>query len=174
MNRRFGFIREKLEIKILILFVLRRLPEAPYINVLADLVICEDSISYFKFIECVDELVKTGHIEIDGNLHIITEKGKRNGKTTEDSLPFSVRKLVEKNISEYRVSESRSSMIETMHTANDDGSYTTVLTMSDKLGDIVKINLYTADEKQAIKLESGFRKGAERIYNEMIGIILKP
>ena len=55
MRRRFGFIHEEFEIKILILFILRRLSAPIPIDTLAELVICDDGISYFEFSECVEK-----------------------------------------------------------------------------------------------------------------------
>ena len=48
---RFGFIHDKLDIKILILFVLRRLPDYVQGDTLAELVLCDDGISYFDYTE---------------------------------------------------------------------------------------------------------------------------
>ena len=57
-----GFIHEKLDIKILILFVLRRLPGTVEPETLQELCQCDDGISYFDYSDCLNELVETGHI----------------------------------------------------------------------------------------------------------------
>ena len=51
MIKSFGFIHEKLEIKVLILFILRRLPEPILLDDLIELAMCDDGISYFEFME---------------------------------------------------------------------------------------------------------------------------
>ena len=61
---RLGFIHEKLDIKILILFILRRLPGAVEPSTLVDLCVqCDDGIGYFDYSDCLVELVETGHID---------------------------------------------------------------------------------------------------------------
>jgi len=172
MRGNFGFIHEKIEIKILVLYILRRIPAAITFNELTGLAMCDDGISYFDFTECVSELIKTGHVRVKDNKYSLTEKGARNGEITEKGLPFSVRGKVDKSTSELRSELSRDEMIKTMYTANPDGSYTVALSLSDGLGEIVSMSLYSANEKQALALEKGFRKNAESIYISLIDAIL--
>ena len=172
MQRNFGFIHEKIEIKVLILYILRRLPKPVTLEVLTGLVMCDDAISYFDFVECVEELVKTEHVRLAGDKYSLTAKGARNGEITENSLPFSIRRKVENSVFATRDTLSRDEMIKTMYTANPDGSYTVELSMSDGMGEIVSLTLYCATEKQALALEKGFRKNAERIYISLMETIL--
>ena len=172
MRRRFGFIHEKVDIKILILFIMRRLSAPIPIDTLAELTLCDDGISYFDFTECIEELVSTEHIAIANNLYTITDKGIRNGETTETNLPFSVRQNASNAVATVRSSQHRDSMIKTLHKVNDDGSCTAILTMSDGLDDIIKIELHCVDEQQASELENGFHKNAENTYNTLINAIL--
>ena len=172
MKRRFGFIHEKSEIKVLILFILRRLKAPISIDTLAELTLCDDGISYFDFSECVEELVSSDHILLDNNMYSITNKGARNGETMEETLPLSVRQVAEKAVATVQSSQRRDSMIKTLHKVNDDGTCTAVLSMSDGIGDIIKIELYSTSEQQATELENGFHKNAEKAYNALINAIL--
>ena len=107
MDRRYGFIHEKLDIKILILFVLRRLPAPVDIDMLADAVICDGGISYFDFADCLAELVETDHVTESDGKYLITDKGITNSQITESSLPFTVRVVAEKNASQLSTILSR-------------------------------------------------------------------
>ncbi|SHH49470.1 protein of unknown function [Sporobacter termitidis DSM 10068] len=172
MEERLGFIREKLDIKILILFVLSRLTEPVTFEKLSELVLCDEGITYFDFAECVDELVKTEHIVSDGHTYAITEKGRRNGEITENSLPFSVRLKAEKSTDELRYQMGRKSMISANHVIRRKGGYTVELSLSDGISDIISMKLYAANETQAQALEDGFIKNAEDIYNNILKLIL--
>ena len=172
MKRNYGFIHEKIDIKILILFVLRRMPEPVSFDVLTDMTMCDDGISYFDFVDCVAELVKTEHIQLMDDNYSLTDKGARNGMITEYNLPFTVRMDVEQRTFEYRNKENRNTMIEASHTTNSDGTFSVKLSLSDGLGEIASIVLVAANEQQVLALEKGFRKNAENIYNTMIDIIL--
>jgi len=168
MYGNFGFIHEKIEIKILILFILRRLPEPIPFYTLAELALCDDGVSYFDFTECVSELIKTEHIKMDESKYSITDKGVRNGEITENNLPYSVRDKAEGKISVARIAEIRNALITTSRRAEPDGSYTVNLALSDGVGDIVSMELYAANEKQASGLEKGFRRNAEGVYKALI------
>lgn len=172
MSGNFGFIHEKIEIKILILFILRRLPEPITFDLLTELVLCDDGISYFDFTECVADLVRTAHVQLCDNRYSLTAKGIRNGEITEVSLPYSVRSKVENSTFAMRNMLCRNTMIKTVHSTNPDGSYTVTLSLSDGLGDIVSMALYTADEKQALAMEKGFRRSAETVYNDLVKFLL--
>ncbi|MFR5421443.1 MAG: DUF4364 family protein [Oscillospiraceae bacterium] len=54
-----GFIHEKLDIKILILYILNHLPAAVDAQTLSDLVFCDNGIGYFDYSDCLAELVDT-------------------------------------------------------------------------------------------------------------------
>ena len=86
-----GFIHEKLDIKILILFVLRRLPGTVDPETLLEICQCDGGIGYFDYSDCLSELVMSGHITEEEDGYRITEKGARNADTVESSLPYSVR-----------------------------------------------------------------------------------
>ena len=86
-----GFIHEKLDIKILILYILNHLPAAVDAQTLSDLVFCDNGIGYFDYSDCLAELVDTAHITEEGGKYRITEKGSRNVNEVASSLPYSVR-----------------------------------------------------------------------------------
>ena len=172
MGVNFGFIHEKLEIKILILFMLRRLPVPVPLDTLAELTICDDGISYFDFTQCVAELVETGHLYFREDMYSLTAKGAHNGEVTENGLPYSIRIKAENIAAAFRSELSRNAMINTQRSANTDGGFTVSLSLSDGLGSIMSMEMFTGDEKQAAALERGFRRNAEGVYNKLLEMLL--
>jgi len=172
MGGNFGFIREKIEIKILILFILRRLLEPITFEALTELAMCDGAISYFDYTECISELLQTEHIKFEDDKYSITDKGVRNGETTESGLPFSVRRIVEHSTFALRIKQNRNAMITTYRSRNPDGSGIVNLVLSDGIGDVISMKLFAANDEQARSLENGFRKNAESIYNTLIEMIL--
>jgi len=173
MKGNFGFIHEKIEIKVLILFIMRRMSDPVTLDILTELTMCDDGISYFDFSESVAELVATEHLRIEGENYHLTQKGNRNGEITEDSLPYSVRIKAETKAAQLRAALNRNSLIKTYRGCDSEGKHTVKLSLSDGIGDIVVMELFAANEEQAQALENGFRKNAESIYNALIGLILE-
>ena len=168
---RLGFIHDKLDIKILILFVLRRLPDYVENDVLCDLVMCDDGINYFDYIQCLSELCDTGHVEQSGSRYRITPKGDDNGGTIESSLPFSVRKKAEKLLAPVAQRLLRSSMIKAGHTVSSSGACTVELSMGDGCGEIISLRLLAGGEEQAARIEKNFRERAEEYYDKIIALL---
>lgn len=171
MNERFGFIHDKLDIKILILFILQRLCAPINMDTLAELTLCDDGISYFDFAECVAELVKTGHICEEENQYSITEKGKTNSKITETGLPYSVRMKAEKSTYALAEQQKRAANIKTSY-ENRKGGCMVKLSMEDGLGPILSMELLAGSEEQAAQIQRNFKKNAEGIYGKIIGLLL--
>ena len=87
MGERLGFINDKLDIKILILYVLRRLPAEIDSERLADLILIDGGVGYFDYKECLAELATTAQIEDDEGMIKITAKGSHNAEILESGLP---------------------------------------------------------------------------------------
>lgn len=167
----FGFIHGELDIKILILFVLRRLPSPVDAQTLEELCACDTGIGYFDYAECLAHLVETGHVdEVSAGNYLITEKGARNGETTESGLPYSVRMKAESLIAPVAEAMRRDRMIETAHETSDVGC-TVSLSLSDGKGEILAMRILAADEEQAESVEQNFRRDAEGIYGRIIEIL---
>jgi len=173
MVENFGFIHERIEIKVLVLFVMRRLPEPVTLEVLAELTMCDEGISYFDVTECIAMLVDTKHLQINDNKYSLTPRGERNGEILEKNIPYSVRAKAEETAARVRAAQNRNSMIVTNRKANDDGGYKVNLSLSDGIGDIISMEIFTSSEQQAVDLEKGFRKNAEKVYHAIIELIMK-
>lgn len=173
MDTRFGFIHDKLDIKILILYVLKRLPDAVDINSLADMTLCDDGISYFDFADCVADLVSTGHVKNENDKYMITDKGRTNGAITESVIPYSVRIKAEKSTALRSAVMKRDAMISASHELRKRGGCTVSLSMADGISPVISMDLLVASEEQAADIEQRFRKNAEEIYSKVIGILLE-
>ncbi|MDO4749557.1 MAG: DUF4364 family protein [Eubacteriales bacterium] len=163
----YGLIREKLDIKLLILFVLRRLPAAVTAVELGDLVLTYCSAGYFDYTECLVDLLKSGHVSEEAGRYQITDLGREHGQTLEDSLPFTIRSACERAVAPIADVMRRSAMVGASHSVGKDGCWTE-LSLSDGLGDILRLRLLCANEEQAGLIEKNFRAGAEGVYLHLV------
>ena len=77
MSEFVGFISDKLEIKLLILYIADRLVEAAPFEVLQELSMCDQGVDYFAFSDCLADLVRTEHLTLKDDKYLITRKGNR-------------------------------------------------------------------------------------------------
>ena len=167
LEERRGFIHDKLDIKLLILFVLRRLPAEIDAERLAELVLIDGGIGYFDYKECLAELVETAQIEQREDGYVVTAKGSINGQILETTLPYSVRVKAERVTEPVAEEMRRSAMILANHEPCE-GGVTVYLSVSDGVGSIFDLKILAADETQAKRIEKNFRKNAEAYYNRFI------
>ena len=168
---RLGFIRDKLDIKILILYILERLPKPVEAVTLSDLALFDGGFTWFDYTDCLGELIKTGHVEEKNGRYAITEKGRRNVDTVSSSLPYTVRAKAERLTAPVAAAMRRASMIETDVEPGPKGGRSVSMRLSDGVGEIVSLRLAVPDEEQARAVEKRFRADAEEIYNRIIELL---
>lgn len=168
---KFGLVHDKLDIKILILYILNRLPDFVDNSTLAELCQCDAGVGYFDYAECLSELVDTGHVYTSGGMYATTEKGRRNGTTIESSIPYTVRVKAEKALAPVAQEMRRSAMITASHIRGKNDELIVTLGMSDGVSDVISMQLLIPDEETANEIEKNFRADAEGVYNRIIGLL---
>lgn len=170
MMDHFGFIHERLDIKILILFVLRRLPGAVDSETLRGLCQFDEGIGYFDYADCLSELVENGNVEETEEGYRITDMGASNADAVEKTLPYSVRAKAIKLIAPVEEKLRRAAMITARHSL-DEGNCCVTLAMSDGKGEVIHLELLCANEEQAKRMEKNFRHNAEGFYQKITEIL---
>ena len=144
----FGFIHGELDIKILILYVLRRLPAPVDGQTLCDLCCFDTGVGWFDYSDCLASLVERGLVEeLSGERYIITDKGRL------------IRPVAERL--------ARDAMISAGHESAD-GGVTACLSLSDGKGELLSLRVLVPDENIAEAMEKTFRRDAEGIYQQII------
>ena len=166
-----GFIHEKLDIKLLILFVLRRLPGPVDAATLGDLVNnVDEGIDYFDYADCVHDLIANGHIEDDDGFYSITDKGIKNAESVESSIPYTVRMHSQELLKPVVEDMRRMGMIKAEREIVDECNYVS-LALNDGAGDILQLKLLVSDEQQAKQIKRNFRLHAESLYKDIVEIL---
>ncbi len=165
-------MQEKLDIKILILFILRRLPGKVDSETLAGLALSDSGPGYFEYAECLAELEDSGHVERTGLSYRITEKGDRNCRIVESSLPYTLRSRLEKILTPMAEKMRRRALIVTEHEETPAGCLVH-LSLSDEMGAIVDMRLICGAGEHAGKIEENFSARAEDYYNRIMNMLLE-
>ena len=117
-----GFIRDMLDVKVLILYVMNQAEKPLTIQNIYELCYQDDRLTYFDVCEAVPQLVATGHIEEqEGGLYAITEKGRRDGAACESSLPYSVRRKSNLNLAKVNGVLRRNAQVRAQILPRDEG-----------------------------------------------------
>lgn len=169
---RYGFIHDRLDIKILVLYIAARLPGAVPLDVLTDLALCDDGVDYFEYSTCLADLVRTGHLEQDAEeRYSITEKGRETSEICESSLAYSIRMKVERSIAPHVRQLQRSALIKTDLSERQDGNFAVKLSLDDGIDNILTMEILAGRREHADLMMSNFSRGAEKIFNRILDVL---
>lgn len=169
-----GFIRNPLDIKLLILYILARAKLPLDMAQLTDLVLCDEGVDYFQFADALGSLKTTGHVKEDADYRLsITPKGRANGAICEDELPYSVRLRCDRSVAELNQKMERMNQVRSSITPRENGDGVTVsMVLDDDSGNIMTLSMLAPDTKQGTLLAAAFQENAEKIYNVVLTALL--
>lgn len=169
---RVGFIQNDLDLKLLVLYIMNRAAAPITFLHLLDLALCDAGVDYFSLTNAVDHLVETGHLTLSGQLYAITDKGRRNCRICESSLPFSVRRRCDENLAVLNARLLRDAQVRGELSPRQDGTYTVSLSLDDDAGSLLKLDLFAPTREQAEHLIAQFKLRPEQVYNGVINALL--
>lgn len=172
--QRFGFIHGMMDVKILVLFVMARVDYPLTMLEAYELCYQDDCVSYFDVCTAMDEMVKSGHLSCtDGQTYSITEKGRRDGGVTEDSIAYTVKVKAQAAVENYNRDRKRSRFIHTDVTEGKNGECVATLCLDDERGNLMTLQLTSPNDHQARQLTKAFQKNAELFYNLIMSDLLE-
>lgn len=166
-----GFISDKLEIKLLILYIASRLVEPAPFEVLQELSLCDGGVDYFNFSECLADLVRTEHLELREGRYAVTEKGRRNSAACESGLPYAVRLRAEQNLAVSNEQLKRQALVHAGVREREGGGYTVELSMSDELDSLMRLEVLVTRRELAMDIRRRFQDQPEEIYAKILAVL---
>ena len=164
--KRLGFIHDMMDVKVLILFVTARSNYPMTCSEVYELCYQDDCLSYFDVCTAIPEMVKSGHLkEVEDEKFVITEKGKADGSLTEDSIAFTVKQRAENAVARFNRQIRRSSFVKTQVIPRETGDFSVIMSLDDEVGNLMTLELFAPDQRQAVRLGKLFEKKAEMLYN---------
>ncbi|MBR0039927.1 MAG: DUF4364 family protein [Oscillospiraceae bacterium] len=166
-----GFIHEKLDIKLLILFMLSRLSGPVDRGTLDELCQqCDEGVDYFDYSDCLGELIQSGHVVGDDEEYAITDKGRCDSGEVEKRLPYSVRARALKLLAPVEERVARAALIRADVVKKASGCRLE-LALSDGKEEMMSLSLRCEDEVQAKAMKRSFRRSADQIYQKIVEIL---
>ena len=164
--QRLGFIHDMMDVKVLILYVAARSSYPMTVQEIYELCYQDECLSYFDVCTAVPEMVASGHLkQVDAERYEITEKGRQDGEITADSIAFTVKQRAENAVARFNRQLRRSSMVRSRVVPRENGDYSVIMALDDEMGNLMTLELFAPDQRQAVRLGRLFEKKAEAIYN---------
>ena len=171
--QRLGFIHDMMDVKVLILFVAARSNYPMTAQEIYELCYQDECLSYFDVCTALPQMVESGHIEeLEGERFQITEKGRADGKLTEDSIAFTVKQRAENAVARFNRRLHRSSFVKTQIIPRDDGELSVVMALDDEKGNLMTLELLAPNQRQALRLSKQFERKAELLYTITVAELL--
>lgn len=168
----YGFIHGKLDVKLLVLYILSRAAGPLDRDTLIDLSMIDEGVDYFTFMEVLSELEETEHLTCEGDVYSITEKGCKNSAVCESSLPYSVKRRAMRKLTKVNSTLRRNAQVRSEVLPRPDGGYTLRLCLNDEEANLLTIELLSPSQEQAERLAENFRRQPEQVYNGVLDVLL--
>ena len=171
--KRLGFIHDMMDVKVLILFAMARSNYPMSVQESYEVCYQDDCLSYFDVCTAIPEMVASGHLkQVDDERYEITEKGRKDGELTADSIAFTVKQRSENAVAKFNRQLRRSSFVKTQIIPRDNGDCSVIMSLDDELGNLMTLELMAPNQRQAVRLGKLFEKKAEIIYNMTMAELL--
>lgn len=169
-----GFIRNPLDVRLLILYILDHLILPVTMAELTDLALCDEGMDYFRFADALGALKENGHVhQTDDGLLSITDKGRVNCAICAKELPYSVRTKCDRNTQVLNRDLKRRDQVRTSVTPLPNReSYDVELVLDDDAGNIMTLRMAAPDRAQADLLAQRFQDRAQQVYHTVLSVLL--
>ena len=164
-----GFLHDKLDVKVLILYILARIETPLDVDQIYEVAYQDDSLNYFVLAESVHELTDSGHLTVDDNgRYTITEKGRKHGSYVEDSMAVPVVEKVTVSIQDKINQLYRESLLSTEVAQDENGFWIATLIYRDDTQPLMRLSLLAPNQEHAKIMAANMRKNMSDVYKAAI------
>ncbi len=168
-----GFIQDDLDLKLLVLYIMDRAAGPITFIQLFELALCDAGVDYFSLTQAVNHMVATGQLTQEEDRYTITDKGRRNSRICQSSLPQSVRQHCDNNLVQVNEALRRESQVRTQIMDREDGTATLCLTLEDDASPLLHLTLLSPSREQAETWAQVFQSAPSALYLNIIKLLNK-
>lgn len=160
-----GFLHDKMDVKILILFILSRIETPLPLEDIYAVAYQDDSLNYFVLVEGVEELTRSEHIrKDDSGCYSITEKGRIQGGYVEDSLAIPVARKVTAAIQAKKDQIKRENLLSGSVVQDENGRWIATLRYRDGDMPIMSVSLMAPDRQTGEVMVKNMKRNIDMLY----------
>ncbi len=168
-------LREKNDIKIFILYLLRHINYPLDFATINDIVVQDGVVGYFDFTECFAELLETGNIiedrTMDGCRYSITEQGTHVADHLQSNLLPQIREKSLQSALRLLSFRERGAKLYCETKALENGTYQIICGIAEPGTDALRVELVVENERQAEKMRYNFYERPEVIYRGVFALL---
>ena len=161
--------------KVIILYILNKLPNPISNEGLYKLVLSINDMNYFYFQQFTLDLINVGYIytfqKEDQTLYTITDSGKRTLDLTLDLLPGIIKLQADTKLKPILDSSEEEKSIVAEYTPLSENHYTIVCKVVDNNETVFEIKTFAGSREQAKEIVDNWQNNANEIYPEILGIL---
>ena len=168
-----GFIRDILDVKVLILYVCAKALYPLSLQKIYELSYQDDKLSYFDVGIAVPQMVQSGHLmQNDNGEYLITDRGRDAQSVTEDCIAYPVLQRAKNAVERFNRDIRRDSLIHTEILPRENGDFSVVMGLDDEVSNLMTLELLAPNQHQARVLEKAFHQDAEHIFHMVMTALL--
>lgn len=174
-------LKEKNDIKIFILYLLKNLNYPLDFNTISDIVVQDEFVNYFDFAECFAELLDIGNIEQlpakpdeqknSPDLYRITANGIQVVEQLQSNLLNIIKEKSLKSAMRLLSFKSRGSEVRCSGNKRDDGRYDLVCEVIEKGATLLHLSVIIDTKYQLDKMMYNFNERPEVVYRGIISLL---
>lgn len=168
-------LSEKPDIKIFILFLMKQIERPIDFVTLNDIVVQDEFVNQFDFMDCFYELCQSGAIEkntVDGEeLYSITQRGALVAETLESNIIPIIRERSMRSALRLLSFNRRGAKTGCAISDLPDGRFSLNCSAKDEKGEFLKLSLSLDTRRQAELMKKNFDENPELVYRTILGVL---
>ena len=169
-------LKEKNDIKIFILYLMRNIGYPLDFSNINDIVVQDGIVNYFDFAECFAELIDTANIsetkdESGETVYSVTEQGKQVSDSLQSDLLMMIREKSLKSALRLLDFKRRGSQIKCKSIPQADGSFLLNCSIIESKEEIMNLSLKVDNKKQLDRMEYNFGQRPEVVYRGLMAVL---
>ena len=168
-------LKEKNDIKIFILYLLKNLKYPLDFNTISDIVVQDEFVNYFDFAECFSELSEQGHIigeDVEGvRYYMISDSGRRLARELQSTIVESAKNAGIKSAVKLLSLQKSGAKISVRHEEREDKKYLLTCAITDMSGELFTLKLRLSSMSQVNNIRKHFEDAPEKIYRSVMSAL---
>lgn len=169
-----GFIHDKLDMKVYLLYLLSGAWGPVDFADLTELALSERGTEYFLYAQALAELRDSAHVTEEEGLYRITDRGRRNSADSEGSLPQVLRRRCDKRLAALNAALKRRAQVRAQVEPRPEGGCTLRLVLDDDGGNLLTLDLLVSSQAEGESLAERFLACPEKTYHGILAALQGP